>query len=222
MCLLTIGIWSFLAVLSIASGFVYGPVVSSIVVLISLFLSIILPLLLNYYRPVVFGWATWRQRLQHRLITDGVLLPEDLDKGAVPVQMARLRENSSGVERGTQEGAFVIPEGERLRVVGEKTCFETSGFGVCSHLTEKCGKCRLILFCGGDGIHLRANVRGHLQDFRLHVRKGNTLRQAARETEMLEGLLSVDASDSRTITQGPASLDLAKPQPEGEQEPLDL
>ena len=195
MCLVTLAIWLVLSLgVIVSAAIVHDDQVTVLAVLVALGLGLVLPIAISYWRPLLYGWQRRRQRLHNRLLADGVLTTEDLQKGAHLVRMWEVRLGTERRLPKTTQHAFLILDDHVMNVLGERMCFRASRFHVIPTCTGRCSRCWVIWACGGDGFRLRATVDGRERDFIMECREGRTLRQAARATEMLEELVEMDAS----------------------------
>ncbi len=195
MCLVTLLIWLLLSIGVVVSAVIFqDEQVRVAAILVALGLGLVLPIVASYWRPLLYGWQRRRQRLQNRLLADGVLTAADLQRGAHLIRMWEVHLGTDRRVLKSTQDAFLILHDHVLNVLGERTCFRTCRFHVIPTSTGRCSRCWVIWACGGDGFRLRATMDGCERDFIMKCREGRTLRQTARATEMLEELAEMDAS----------------------------
>jgi len=204
-CLLTIGIWLLLALAVIVTGSTANSEsLTALVGIAALVGGVILPVVANYWRPLFFGWHRQRRILQARLMAEGVLTNDDLQKGA---RLVYLTEVKVGTERrvGSGQLAFLVVDGRTMNVLGEKSCLNSQSFRIIPGCTGKCSRCWVIWACGGDTFRIRAQVNDAERDFLVQCREGRTLREVARSTEMLEELVEIDGAAERATSPSAAA-----------------
>lgn len=200
MCLMTLIIWVVLGAAVVLTGqFVHDNDVTVVIGLSALGVGIVAPVVLSYWRPVFLGWAGKKKKLQARLMSEGVLNNEDLEKGARLVELCEAKPGTEKRVPKTKQLGFLLLEGKACRMFGEKTCFSAEKFSVIPSSTGKCSRCWVIWACGGDTFRLRVNVNGADKDYLVRCLEGRTLRQTARATEMLEEMAEIDSGEKKTV-----------------------
>ncbi len=198
MCLITIITWVILTiVVFLISQATDDSNVIAAAGLGAVIAGVILPVILNLFRPLFFGWHRARKALHDKLMSQGVLTRDDLQKNP---RFIHMREVAPGTERtiaGTAQAAFLLSHNGILSILGEKTCLNSKYFKVIPGNTGKCSRCWVIWACGGEGLRLRVTMDDEQErDFRIECREGRNLRQVARSTEMLEELLELDTDQA--------------------------
>lgn len=201
MCLLTIIVWVILVIGVIVIGAVVpGRDAAAYAGIVALVLGVVLPVVLNFWRPIFFRWTRKRQKLREALMSQGVLTSEDLERSMRYVIIREVRRGSEKAIKGTKQDAFLIIEDDTLRVLGAESCFTTSEFRIVPGCTGRCSRCWVIWACGGDDFRLHVTVNGEEREFLVQCREGRSLRDVARSTEMLEELVEADARAKTTET----------------------
>lgn len=199
MCLLTLVVWALLFGLTVGAIAIVPsdqPEVSAIIGIAGLVLGVVLPVIINFWRPLILRWRAKRKSLRDKLLAEGVLTNEDLEKGARHVQVQEVRPGTERGIKGTKQEAFFLIDGKTVRIFGEKSVFNSEQYTIVPSTTGKCSKCWVIWACGGDAFRLRVHVDGTERDFLVRCREGRTLRQTVRATEMLEEMVEVEPQPS--------------------------
>ncbi len=192
MCL-TLGIWLLLFIGVIAVWAIGDNGDASVWAgLVALGLGVALPVGVNYWRPLILGWPRRRRALQDKLMREGVLTNEDLQKGARLVRMWEVRAGTDRKVPKSRQDAFLLIEGKTLRLLGERSCVNTDDFTVIPSCTGRCSRCGVIWICGGDTFRVRTKVGDQEQDYLIQCREGRTVRATAKATEMLEELVEIE------------------------------
>ncbi|MBN2712923.1 MAG: hypothetical protein JXR97_10920 [Planctomycetes bacterium] len=193
MCLITFIIWFILIAISVgisASNTVSGET-SAIIGFTCIILGIVLPIIANYWRPAVSRWPMRKKRLMDKLMSEGVLVQNDIENGGKYVLIWRVLPGSEKKIPKTTQEAFVVFENNSLRILGEKECFTTDTFSVIPRCTGRCSRCWVIWACGGDSTRLKVRVKDEEREYLFQCREGRTLRSAAKATEMIEEIMRV-------------------------------
>lgn len=202
MCAITLVVWLLLFLGVVAFGMISGSEGRMAVVTgISLVLAVILPLVGNFWQPLIMGWHKRKEAVRKKLQADGVLTAEDIDNGA---KIVRLWEAVPGTEKKvpkTQQDAFLLLDVKTLRIFGEKTCINTDDFKIIPGCTGRCSRCVALPICGGDTFRLVATTDAGEKEYLLRSREGRNLRRVAEATEMLEELVDVTALESQATTE---------------------
>jgi hypothetical protein len=199
MCLVTILTWIALALIVVVFGAAgANDRAVTTIGLIAVAAGILLPIAINFWQPLFFGWARRRKAVRDKLISEGVLAVDDIEKGARLVFAYEVNPGTSRKLPKSGQYAFILIDDKTCRLFGEKTCFTTEKFKIIPGCTGQCSRCWVIWACGGDNFRLQATVGEQEREFLLQSREGRTLRAAARSTEMLEEMVELACRSEET------------------------
>ncbi len=220
MCLLTLAIWAILFIITVVV-MVINNQAGALTGIIALGLGVILPVVTNYWRPLIFRWHVRRRKLRDKLLAEGVLTNDDLEKGARYVECVEVKPGTEKRVSGTKQQGFLLIEGTSLRLLGEKTCFNSDNFTIIPSCTGRCSQCWVIWACGGDSFRLRTKIEDKDREFLVRCREGRTLKQTARATEMLEEMVEIEPGSGPEEKKEGAGPDPANRTPTTIDKPLD-